>query len=325
MALRQFETNNPDKKNMEIYNALRDLIQNQGLQVTALAREFGVSHSSVSQYVNKPDYQSNAVEEAASVFLEKWASKSNSENNTEFKKDLSFILTNDAMAVMGLLDRCAADRELGVIIGHAGTGKTTPILEYCKRNREAVYLRADVSMSAKEVLIELGEKLGEILTYGSLRSMQRKIVKRLRERPRVVIVDEADMLISYTVKKLEVLRTIFDEAKVGLVLSGMPRLKGFLLKGPSLKDNLAQFYSRVGYMHELEGLTREEVSEILNGFNVTEAAKEELMLRATNRAFGGFRRFSKALKRSIALADQRGGQITRDIIREADGLLLDMD
>ncbi len=324
MALHKLETTSPTGKNMEIYNALRDLVQNQGIKVSDLARELGYSHSTVSQYINKPEYSSKELEERAAGFLNKWNSKRDQAESSETKKQLSFVLTSDAMAVMGLCDRCAANKELGVIVAHAGIGKTTAMREYCKKNPEAVYLRADVSMSAKEVLIELGEKIGVILTYGSLRSMQRKIVARLRERPRLIIIDEADQLISYTVKKMEILRTLYDEAHIGLVLAGMPRLKGFLLKGPTLKDNLAQFYSRVGFMLELEGLKHAEVLQIIEGLNISDAAKEELILRATNPAFGGFRRFSKALSRAVNLADQRNGQITRDIVREADGLLLDL-
>lgn len=324
MTLHKLDTQNSSGKNMDIWKALKDLVKNQGVTITKLASELDYSHSTVSQYINKEDYCSKELEVKAAEFLKKLADAKADAIGTESKKELGFVLIADALAVMGLCARCAAEKELGVIIGHAGIGKTTAIQEYCKKNPEAVYLRADVTMSAKELLIEIGEKIGVILTYGTQRFMLRKIIARLRERPRPLIIDEADLLITHTVKKMEILRTIYDEARVGLILAGMPRLKGFLQKGPSLKENLAQFYSRVGYLHELEGLSRNEASQILEAYNVSDTAKEELILRATNPAFGGLRRFSKALKRSLALADQRNGQITREIVREADGLLLDL-
>lgn len=312
-----------NSREAEVRQYFRSLIEEKGATLTGVAREIGKSHTAVSRFLGGTLASSEIVERLAEL-KDRWeaAERASEEEAREYRSEVEFVMTNDAKQVLAVCDLCQSEREIGVIVGPAGAGKTTALLKFLEMNPDAVYVRGDVSMTAKELLIELAERLGIDPGYGSLRSIMRRIVTRLREHPVLLIIDEADLLVSFTVRKLELLRTIHDEAQMGMVLCGMPRLAGYLLRGPSMRENLAQFYSRVAYTAKLTGLTRQEAEEILADFKMTDAARKALTARALDAKRGGMRRFAKLLGRCLDLAD--GEKITREIVDDAGRLLLSL-
>jgi len=312
----------------DLRNYFRLKVENEGATVAGIAREIGKSHTAVSRFLSG-SLASKEIMDKLAELKDRWDADSGfqpAEPEPEprvYRRSIDFIRTEDAQQVIAICDLCQAEREIGAIIGPAGTGKTTALLKFCEMNPDAVYVRGDVSMTAKELLLEIGDRLGIDAGYGSIRSVMRKIVTRLKERPSLLIIDEADLLVSFTVRKMELLRTVHDEARMGLVLCGMPRLAGYLLRGPSMKENLAQFYSRVAYTAKLTGLTRREAEAILHEFDLTDSARKILVSRALDSKRGGMRRFAKLLGRSLDLAD--GKQINKEIVEDAGRLLLSLE
>ena len=79
----------------------------------------------------------------------------------------------------------------------------------------------------------------------------------------LLIIDEADKLINkYTQKKMEILRGIFDQSNVGIVIAGEPRLE------TELKGNLARFANRMDFYYKLKGLSKNEVVDYLEGYTL---------------------------------------------------------
>lgn len=76
-------------------------------------------------------------------------------------------------------------------------------------------------------------------------------VNRIREffnvnQGYLLIIDEADKLINkYTQKKMEILRGIFDQSDVGIVIAGEPRLE------TELKSSLTRFANRMDFYYKL--------------------------------------------------------------------------
>ena len=66
-------------------------------------------------------------------------------------------------------------------------------------------------------------------------------------------------------KKMEILRGIFDQSNVGIVIAGEPRLE------TELKGNLARFANRMDFYYKLKGLSKNEVVDYLEGYEVDEA------------------------------------------------------
>jgi len=77
---------------------------------------------------------------------------------------------------------------------------------------------------------------------------------RVADPTTVILIDEADRL---RMASLEQLRAIFDASRVGIVLIVMPGLEKRLAR-------YAQFYSRIGFVHEFRPLGTTEVGCWLN-------------------------------------------------------------
>ena len=117
----------------------------------------------------------------------------------------------------------------------------------------------------------------------------------------LLIIDEADKLINkYTQKKMEILRGIFDQSNVGIVIAGEPRLE------TELKGNLARFANRMDFYYKLKGLSKNEVVDYLEGYEVDEAAMGEMISRATNTQSGCFRLLDRTLNNVLRILKQKG-------------------
>ncbi|TEB10022.1 AAA family ATPase [Pelotomaculum propionicicum] len=329
-----FQVNDTNKDEQELRLWLTNQVKEQGVMISFLAREIGYSHSMLSQFIAGNKCSKNLLKKIRRL-KEKADQASGgdilqradlpvsldgiSDSDKPFK---DLIETDDLASVLGLCSLCRADGEIGVITGAPGTGKTTALEEFRGREPFTVYIRADVTMSGRELVKELGDKLGVDIQEGTQRSKIKQIIKHLRDDPVLVIVDEADLLVSRdSVKKLEILRTIWDEAHCGLILAGLPRLATFLVKGPGGRENLSQFYSRVRRAYAMKGVKRSEILPALAGYNMTDAARNYLVTAATSKAQGGLRRYHRLLQNALDLVEQ-GETITLEVVQEADSMLV---
>lgn len=231
---------------------------------------------------------------------------------------IRYFESDDYRKVIGLCQSCQEDRGLGIVVGRSGYGKTHALQRYAQLPR-VCYLECDDTMSSKDMLEEIEERLGLLAEVGTIH----RRVKRIREFLRVntgylMIFDEADKLMNkYTTAKLEIIRGIFDKVGVGVVIAGEPRLE------TDLKQHLVRFSNRVDFYHKMHGLTKEELGNYLAGWDVTEDAAAELAQRAYAARGGCFRLLDRTLNNVLRVLRERGEtKVTLDTVREASGMMM---
>jgi len=190
---------------------------------------------------------------------------------------LAFIETRAHARFVEFAEACATYRYIGVSHGRPGVGKTRSAHEYAAwpdmrgypiadpltdpmasriAQCRAFFYTAPVANTPKT----LNDGMAfNILKLGHARRTLEGAMDRVEalqgaeQACPLVVVDEADRL---TLKSLEHLRDLYDRHGFGLILLGMPGLEKRLAR-------YAQFYSRIGFVHEFKPLSETEMRFIL--------------------------------------------------------------
>ena len=132
----------------------------------------------------------------------------------------------------------------------------------------------------------------------------------------LVLVDEADRL---KLAALETLRDRYDRGQIGLVLIGMPGLEKRLAR-------YAQFYSRIGFVHEFRTLSEGEMSFVLacqwqrlglllEPDNASDAEAMATVIRITGGNFRLIERLFSQIDRVLKINNLQA--VTREVVETA--------
>lgn len=289
---------------------------------TELALELNYSRSTISRYLaGKYDSDVTEIETKLEEFLSiKTGLESNERSLAKvFKLERkTFLESRDSSSVIGVCSSCQEFHGLGIVVGKSGYGKTHALEYYAKMPRVA-YIECDDTMACRDLVEAIERALGIPTTYGTIW----KRVNGIREffninRGYLLIIDEADKLINkYTQKKMEILRSIFDQSDVGMVIAGEPKLESMI------KGYLTRFANRVDFYASLKGLSSKEVELYLDGFKVEQDALSELSLRACNLQTGCFRLLDRTLNNAIRIMNENGLEtITLKVIDQASNMMM---
>ncbi|PYG86711.1 hypothetical protein LY28_02737 [Ruminiclostridium sufflavum DSM 19573] len=299
--------------------------KNNGMTITELASAINYSRSTVSRYLSgKYDSDATELEAKLTAFLkevtgeELAAATAEKSNVVNFTKRKSFFESHDAQNIIGVCSSCQEYIGLGIVVGKSGYGKTHALKYYAKMPRVA-YIECDDTMSSRDLVEAIERALGIPTTYGTIW----KRVNGIREflnvnRGYLLIIDEADKLISkYTQKKMEILRAIFDQCDVGMVIAGEPKLEA------QIKSYLVRFANRVDFCARLRGLSGKEVESFLEGYEIDEDALAELKARACNNQTGCFRLLDRTLNNVFRILKEHGSNtVTLDTISKASSMMM---
>lgn len=219
-----------------------------------------VNAAFVSQILNgKP--VSEVVERKVSAFL-------------EGRKVSGLMETKDFRKALKYLRLAQAQSLLVGLTGDTGIGKTTALKHYARR-QNVFYIRADKSLTAKQMVYDLAQELG-IGGAGTVAGTLRACCKRLNklEKP-LVLVDECGKIKPLQLMYLQEIRDN-TEAGCGMVLAGMPYFKDRLYEGAEKRrEGFAEMLTRVQLWVELNGLTQDEIREVLQSEGI-EATEDRL-------------------------------------------------
>jgi DNA transposition AAA+ family ATPase len=138
---------------------------------------------------------------------------------------------------------------LALVHGHQGYGKTVAT-EWWAVQQGAVYLRAQAAWTVPWLLMDLAASLGLAPEHIS-RNNFRLVTRELRQRPRPVLLDEADYLVRDR-RLLDTVRDLYDTAGAPIVLVGMAGVR------EAVARRSPQFWSRVSREVEFSPLGVED-------------------------------------------------------------------
>lgn len=301
----------------------RHISLNKKVTIASVASATGYSRPTVSRYLaGKYDADATELEAKLTAYLETLGEAPEAERSPlppgTVGGGRNFYESQDARNILGVCQSCQDYLGMGIVVGRSGYGKTHTLKQYARLPR-VVYVECDDTMSARDLVEAIERTLGLPSGYGTIW----KRVNGIRDffntnRGYLLIIDEADKLVSkYTQKKMEILRAIFDQSDVGLVIAGEPKLEA------AIKTYLARMANRVDFYASLHGLSEQEVEEYLQGWDMTPEALEELQARARNRQTGCFRLLDRTLSNVRRILAASGGEtITLKTIQQASGMMM---
>ena len=152
----------------------------------------------------------------------------------------------------------ARQEQAALIIADAGSGKTTAAKKYTAENgKTVVYIPVVSGMNRKQLVSEIARQLGIETARVQLNLLVQNCAEALRDMDSLVILDEADYLKADALEFVR--RLVYDLGESGLVLIGLPRLRGMI---QNLRNDHRQLESRIGISLQLEGLTKADATMI---------------------------------------------------------------
>ena len=200
----------------QIINQLNEYMTRTGASQTKVAKALGISSATLSYFL-KGTYtgDTEAICEKAKDFLETEAERE------KFRSNSGIVQTKPFKTIQTFCDLVLKHQIIGMLTGDAGCGKTTAIKDFSKVHPSVILIEADHGYTAKALFDELCTELG-LDDRGSLHQKLVRIVNKLKDSGRLIIVDEAEHL---PYRALELIRRVHDKAGVGIALCGMPRLE----------------------------------------------------------------------------------------------------
>jgi DNA transposition AAA+ family ATPase len=210
-----------------------------------------------------------------------------------------FIETMTAKIILEKCQEADEKRELALLYGPAGMGKTFAIEEFIDRiekqaspdKPEALYVTAHSASTAKSLMAALCLQAG-IPQRGTAAALAENLVRKLEGRHTLIMVDESNHL---DIEAMELLRFIYDKGRLGVVLIGTLRLYDIFTDGSRPASELEQLWSRVGICELLPGLTEYEARQIVQ--RELGRLPEPTIKQILHQAGNSMRRLTKLLER----------------------------
>jgi DNA transposition AAA+ family ATPase len=223
----------------------------------------------------------------------------------------AYLPIKTAQQIANVLSYAQTLHDMGLVIGPPGNGKSFAAEHYAATN-PAVFMATmePAKASTHHLLFELGNvlKLGE---KSSVR-ISDAIVKRLRDRDALLLIDEAQHLKSEAIDQL---RTIHDKARCGIVLMGNETIVG-KLGDPERTPQNAQLYSRFGMRLILQRPPAGDVDALLREWKV-EDRQEIAFMRVVAAKPGALRALTKTMVAATAIAAGNGETRSIGHLRDA--------
>lgn len=229
----------------------------RGVTWTSVAKAMGVSVSTLTQF-RDGKYIGN-VERIANKLQQFFKMEADREIGPQ---GIPFCETMNARIVMTMCDYAMTFGAMCMVTGRAGFGKTMALKEFARLNANTHYILVNQTFTFIVVLKRMCKMLG-LPIEGNSSEMYDRLIEKLSGSDRLFVFDEAQ---EFNFRSFEIVRNIYDETDVGVVLAGdhrlYERIQGL---GSRMRTdrNFDQLYSRIKQHQILNPLSAEDVNKIL--------------------------------------------------------------
>ena len=219
-----------------------------------------------------------------------------------------FVRTQNVKNFIGLVENLINKPnnipKMGLVYGEPGLGKSQTAL-WLSAKYDGVYLRCSNLMTGRWLLEELVKELDEIPRYLTSDNFN-VCVKKLKENPQIIIIDEIDYLINDK-RSIETLRDIHDETNCPIIFVGM----GLAHKKIERFKHLFDRFSEIVKFETFSIADLKEIIEQLSEVPVTAEAIEVI-----HKKYNRFRQIVQLINQLEIIAKENNlTEITEEIIR----------
>lgn len=308
-----------EEKNSNFVLKLGQYLNDNGISQADIAKKIGVSPAAISQYLGgnyKADASQLEVKISQFLCLEE-------ERNKIISLQLNFVETTQSRAGLTVLRYCHKLKKMGMIIGDAGLGKSSVVKNYAANNKHAILVSAYYGILPTNMMDRILKELG-VGQDGHENSKYETVLNALKGTDKLVIIDEAQH-IKYGL--LEKIRSIWDTAGVGIVISGNNTVvKGMIGKQYVYFD---QLFSRQAIKADLSStITEKDIKNILRNSNMPVLAESKdivsFLVEKANQK-GHYRTVENILGMAIEmLGIEENGKLTVDHLIEASKMIINV-
>jgi DNA transposition AAA+ family ATPase len=243
--------------NEELYEKLFNMVgaveEGKRIRMSEAAKAIGYATGTLTMYKNRNfTGDVKVIEKKIAEWLER------TQRRLE-KLEVPIAETGNMDKIRRAITVAHDEADIAVVVGDAGTGKTTALRQYAQETYSSILIEVDPGFTQLTLMRTLARALN-INTKGSQSALVENIIEALDGRDMVVMVDEADYL---TDNALELLRRVInDKAHSGVVLAGLPRLE---YKIKNLRNDHQQLQSRIGVIARVGAFKKSDAQAIIGG------------------------------------------------------------
>ena len=269
---------------MQLADRIKDFIEankSSGMSQNKFATALGINPAYISGYIKKGSSYKYAdkVEEPAKNYLDNFIQKVD-----VLQDELPFVKTKDAKSIHAVIGWAVQDRDMAMISGVAGSGKTRAVREYVKTHPDSILIEATINTSAKSLFKILARELG-LNDKGSIDELIRQSAQSLKK-----------LIINLTASK-----------------------SGNELEQLSSRVGNKWILGGLSYVDEDKKKIRDDLEAVCKNFGVTQKPCIDLIEVL---AKGNFRKTEKLLRRAKMLSEYAKTPINEDVVKEATKMLL---
>jgi DNA transposition AAA+ family ATPase len=214
----------------------------RGWKLSRIANETGLS-TTVLHRLFRGEYPADPASSIAKLIRARQSFRESADNP-------DFIETSLSRRMFAIFDKTRALKNVSILWGRMGIGKTECIKEYYRKNNSGrtAWVRFPAGATFAFFIQHVSRSLGIATRQHSAFTQREKIIQILNAGQRLLIVDELHQAFLTTrsdtaVKCCEFLREIADQAECGLALVGTEVLEKEIFRGTH-KDALLQLVDR---------------------------------------------------------------------------------